>query len=949
MSADNKVSLEFEADISGATEGFRKVEDGLDDVAKAAEKTGSFFDKLKSEMSDRFVITAGDVVNAIGSIVSTLGQLPGAIQAGSGIDDITASFEDLAGKAGVVGDTLINKFSKALGDTIPKVQLMQQANELLIGGLDPKDFDIVAKSARALGEATGVSAAEGMNALSDSLLRGNTRALKSIGVILDSEQAQLKYAQSLGVTVDKLTEVDRVEAIRSATIEALRAKTGELAEVTDDAGDKIDQLAAAFQNQKDQALRALGTNSDVVEILDKLKTAAGNVELGKLAADLITITAAAANAALKIAELVVKFSGLGQKVSDLAGIISKAKIAYTGLFGTEEEKKILAIQLAFSKIGVTLNETSSGARENADALKAAGDAAKAAADKANEQARADKGRAEKLKEATDRQKEITEFTKRYADALKKQAEELAKTVTESDAYEDVLGDIANGSIDAATAGERIKAIYTQMTPLLGELNALQSEQLRLQQEIARGRNVSAADLGNIAADIERVKAEIATQLGATSDGGLFTDLLFGPGGMDAGQAAVAGKIGDALANAISSALSSGDVESGIKAAGVSLGQALGSTAGATLGPIGAAVGGAMGQALADRFIKGVSGLGKSSLGTGKGIKTIVDSIFPGIGSGIDAILGDKLFGGDSEGTATRKQIDKYFADLFDANRLLLVINGELQQIKDFDFGGGLFGQAESSAAQFFQTLTTESQAGFAGVAQGFAQMAGLGSEAAAGLAQVFSENLGGSLNNLQLLIESTGLSFDQMREATVNAFLAGKLSALEAQTALNGIAQVSQKGIPDGIGQISQAFDNMKAAGTKGGRALIDALQDIGFEAKELGQTELTQVIASLTATGKYSAEEIQQVFNALKNAGITSVDQLTSATTEQLLPVLAQLESTEFPFAEKARELVETLNQIPDSKDFEFNVKVNYQSSADQQVVQTIASGSRGQGEARL
>ena len=216
---------------------------------------------------------------------------------------------------------------------------------------------------------------------------------------------------------------------------------------------------------------------------------------------------------------------------------------------------------------------------------------------------------------------------------------------------------------------------------------------------------------------------------------------------------------------------------------------------------------------------------------------------------------------------------------------------------------------------------------------------------------MLADNLGGSLNNLQLLVEASGKSFEDLKNATVEAFLDGKLSALEAQTALNGIAQVAQKGIPDGIGQVSTAFDNLKAAGTKGGRALVDALQDIGFEAKELGQKDLSQVITTLQATGKYSAAEIQQVFDALKASGITSVDQLTKATVDQLLPVLSQLEATKFPFAEQVKDVrayIDAVDSIPTSKTVELNFKVNYPSEADRQVVQSI-SRPGGPGGAQL
>ena len=206
----------------------------------------------------------------------------------------------------------------------------------------------------------------------------------------------------------------------------------------------------------------------------------------------------------------------------------------------------------------------------------------------------------------------------------------------------------------------------------------------------------------------------------------------------------------------------------------------------------------------------------------------------------EPILGnivESIFGGEDAGTTARKAADKFFADAFDANRLQVIIDGQLKEISDLVFkGDSLFGGevdfTDGTFSNFLASLPGEAQAAFNGVGLAFEDLLGIGQDVGGQLAAVFANNVGGSLNNLQLLVQSTGKSFEELRGFVVEAFLDGKISALEAQTALNGLAQVAQKGIPDAIGATVQAFDNLKAAGVKGGRALIDALQDIGFEAK---------------------------------------------------------------------------------------------------------------------
>ena len=179
------------------------------------------------------------------------------------------------------------------------------------------------------------------------------------------------------------------------------------------------------------------------------------------------------------------------------------------------------------------------------------------------------------------------------------------------------------------------------------------------------------------------------------------------------------------------------------------------------------------------------------------------------------------------------------------------------------------------------------------------------------------------------MVEATGKSFDDLKAQVREAFLDGKLSALETQTAFNGIARAAQKGIPDALGALDTAFENLKAAGVKGGRALIDALQDIGYEAKELGFTTLPQAQQRLAETGKFSADEIRQVFDTLATQGIDTIDELTSATQDQLIAVLSDLQANDFGFAkavESAQELIDQVNKIPDrlEKTLVFNLKTN-------------------------
>ncbi len=969
-----KVELEFVADSSSVDQSFDKVDRKIDDL-------GQSLTQAKSGVSDFFAVFAGSlgaglVLGALDSVKDAFLGLPDIIQRGSGIDDITASFQDLSEKAGTAGDTLLNGLSTALGDTIPKLDLMQQANELLIGGLKPEEFETVAKAARSLGEATGVSAKEGMEQLSNSLLKGNDKALKSLGIIVDLQAEHEKFAASIGKERSELTELQIAEVNRTIVLDQLKKKTSELAEVTDDSGDVIDQMRAYIQDQVDEALKAVGTNEDLKNTLVSLRDTLKEIDFTALISGLTSIITLGAQAANAIISFTQNTSAIDQSIAKLGGQYKVlddqlGKVVETLSESTKEAAEKAAQQ--YDDLVKVINETSvkpavgaalkkdmdfvaeqiMATRKQFDGL--SGQTLPKVVKATNEVTTATGKSAKADKDAEKAKKELEDATKKYADELKKQRDEIQKVVTSTDAYKKIIEQSSKGQITAAQAGDQIKGVYSDIATKLKDLNGLQDIYNKMLEMAGNGANVASEDLGKVATQIANITAELEAATKGSTSGSIFGDLFKTS---DQGLANVQEDIGSALAQGLTNALESGDFRSALKSTSTAVGSSVGSAVGLSIGgPIGAAIGGSLGQALADKFATSVQDIGKSSKDSVKGILTIFAPLLSLKLLAVNAItggLGDELiskaFGGDSAGTTARKSIDRYFADLFDANKLLVVIDGQLQQIRDLDLGGGLFGSSSSAAGEFFSGLSSESQGAFSVIAQGFSNLLGQGEEVSAGLAMAFANNLGGSLNNLQLLVEATGVSFEQLREGVVESFLDGEISIREAASALQGIERISEKGIPDALGAVDKAWENLKNSTNKGGRAMIDAIKDVGYEAKELGIRDLGGVMEKLKQTAGVSAEEVDRVFLALKASGIDSIEKLTDATNEQLIGALSSLDDGSFfqKQIDDAKALSEVLGGIPTKKDLTVNVKVNYQNADDQRFIQQVSSGSNlGQGVA--
>lgn len=289
-------------------------------------------------------------------------------------------------------------------------------------------------------------------------------------------------------------------------------------------------------------------------------------------------------------------------------------------------------------------------------------------------------------------------------------------------------------------------------------------------------------------------------------------------------------------------------------------------------------------------------------GVGAGIGAIFGEIGAIIGAQIGAGLGQGIgqlvaaLNKDSKGTAARKKIDEYFAELFEAQRLSIIVSGQLQQMWDLVFSGNsIFGGAVDigggPANAYLATLTQPIQDAFNAVGIAFENLQEVGVEFEGYLAGALANNLG-NLNNLQLALQATGASAEELNNALMEAFLQGRMSAEDFMKEMLALQNILKRGIPDAIGAMDQAFSNVFAAGWDGGRALLDALADVGAEAQELGLTTLPQMADILINKFGFAAQQVSIFMQAMAQAGIKSVADLANASNEVLSALAANMQS---------------------------------------------------------
>ena len=892
---NQNIDITVKVDESGATSILDNLGKKIEDTGKKAEKSGDGFSSL-----ERKIITLNQSAQltslAFKGFNLIIGGSIAALKKGSEVDDVSDSFENLAAKAGIASQALLNDLNNATGRTISNLQLMRESNELLQAGLDPKNFELVAKAARSFAEQTGSSTVDAFSKFNDALLRGNTTILKRIGIFADVKAAQEKLSQQTQVNIKDFNEEANLEANRIAIIDALKEKRSQLGDVEDDVADGLDQVTKAIEDQINASLRSLSSNSELTAVFSKLAIQIQNTDFSPLVTGFTSTINAAGQLILILNETVSAIQGTNKAFNDGITYIKD----YTSALLTNGFNSYLAdIEATSNGLNNQLTEALIKAKKAKDDLEKNKDSfgltrlireTDLAKEKTKDLSAAQKKYTDEVKRSA---RESQEFLKAKSDQDKKQldldrqrlkterelqrAEEERKrafnqvgsqaleAARKSESYQKALALVRKGELSASEAAKILTSEYNknfESGKELADITQRMAEALEAIRTNAPDAAQKLSDVFNQQTSFDKNNPLAEAGNSATNQLGKFIQDNFE---IDSG--ALADTIGAGLEDAINLAFDAladslfggGNAQNQREIdLGRKIGRGLGDAIGKYLGPIGELFGGQIGDLLGGAI--------------------------------------GNLFGKDGKGTFARKQADAFFADLFDANRLQVIINGELSKIKDLNFGGGF---ASGEAFDNLRKLPEEAQAAFEGVGLAFETFLGLEEDIFGQLGAIFANNIaegatsaGEALNNLQLLVEATGKTFDELADAIIESFLDGKIAIEDAQNALQQLQQVMEKGIPGAIGAVDIAFRNLQAAGTKGGRALLDAMRDIGVEAQELGINDFGALADFMVRTFGFSADQVRQFFEAAAAAGIRSLSQLANATQEELIAVGANLQA---------------------------------------------------------
>ena len=280
-----------------------------DKAEHTAKKSESSFDKWLSGSESavtKLNSAFGVLQQVIGKALDAL-QVPAElIKLNDQVVTINKSFGILADQAGVSSTTLKGALEAAAGGVVDLEEVLQVSNKALVElGSNSARLPEVLEIARKAGKAFGVDTLDAFETLNQAIITGQTRQLKSIGIIVDSDAALKEYAKSLGKTTEQLTLAEKQQATLNLVLEEGRESFAGISAASPNLTESLKKLGVAWDDYKETILSsksAIGgvliatTNylSETFAGLAKVNSAAGPLTKENAADKVEVLTAAIA-------------------------------------------------------------------------------------------------------------------------------------------------------------------------------------------------------------------------------------------------------------------------------------------------------------------------------------------------------------------------------------------------------------------------------------------------------------------------------------------------------------------------------------------------------------------------------------------------------------------------------------------------------------------------------
>lgn len=191
---------------------------------------------------------AKELWNTFSNITKEIWNSTGALAAA--IEPIENSYKRLSAQAGISSDAMLSAMKKASLGTVSEFSLMSAANKAYSLGVisNTDQMTTLMEIARVKGQAMGRTMNEALDDIVTGLGRGSAMILDNLGIVVNQTEAQKAYADSIGKTVEQLSEREKKQALINAVVTQGKTELENAGNATLDFAGKQAKLATTFED-----------------------------------------------------------------------------------------------------------------------------------------------------------------------------------------------------------------------------------------------------------------------------------------------------------------------------------------------------------------------------------------------------------------------------------------------------------------------------------------------------------------------------------------------------------------------------------------------------------------------------------------------------------------------------------------------------------------------------
>lgn len=231
-----------------------KKSDGLisnlnDQVDDLASSITSQLGPVGSAIQSAITSPIGAATIAIGALAAEFNFLLNQSLAGEKLNSLETQFNNLAKTANITGDALKNALLVKADGLIDDTAAIELANRALVTlGNGAKNIPQLLDAARKATNLFGGSIEDNFQKMLFAVESGNTRVLRSIGIFINAEESNKKFATSIGTTAEQLSEAGKQQSILNTILDQANAKFSAGAESTTPLNDSLKRMKISLDN-----------------------------------------------------------------------------------------------------------------------------------------------------------------------------------------------------------------------------------------------------------------------------------------------------------------------------------------------------------------------------------------------------------------------------------------------------------------------------------------------------------------------------------------------------------------------------------------------------------------------------------------------------------------------------------------------------------------------------